>query len=169
MVKLEGTYVIDSIENIGRYAGLGANFAKACEFIAKGDFGSLKAGRNDIDGDDVFVNCVDAKYVAQADRPNEIHMKYFDIHVPLAADERIGLGALDPAVKFDFDEASDAGLVHHRYKGSAKGMKARPCVPFLAYPAPPERRGNSPRRPVARFRREKKRASVSAVSAPCGF
>ena len=27
-----------------------------------------------------------------------------------AADERIGLGALDPAVKFDFDEASDSGV-----------------------------------------------------------
>ena len=110
MVKLEGTYAIDSLENIGAYARLGANFAKACEFLAKGDFGSLKPGRNDIDGDNVFVNCVDAKYVAQADRPNEIHRKYFDIHIPLAADERIGLGALDPAVKFDFDEASDSGV-----------------------------------------------------------
>ena len=87
MVKLEGTYVIDRLENIGEYAGLGANFAKACEFIAKGDFGSLKPGRNDIDGDNVFVNCVDAQYVAQADRPNEIHRRYFDIHVPITGDE----------------------------------------------------------------------------------
>ena len=110
MVEQKGTYVIDRIENIGAYAGLGVNFAKACEFLAKGDFESLKPGRNDIDGDDVFVNCVDAKYVVQADRPNEIHRKYFDIHVPLAADERIGLGALDPSVKFDFDEASDCGI-----------------------------------------------------------
>lgn len=110
MVKLEGTYVIDRLENIGGYAGLGANFAKACEFLAKGEFESLAPGRNDIDGDRVFVNCVDANYVAQADRPNEIHRKYFDIHVPLAADERIGLGALDPSVKFDYDETSDGGV-----------------------------------------------------------
>ena len=110
MTRLEGTYVIDSLANIGEYAALGANFAKACEFLARGDFGSLRQGRNDIDGDDVFVNCVDAKYVAQEDRPNEIHRKYFDIHVPLSADERIGLGALDPSVKFDYDEASDGGV-----------------------------------------------------------
>ena len=104
MVKLEGTYVIDSLENIGSYAGLGANFAKACEFVAKGDFGSLKPGRNDIDGDNVFVNCVDAQYVAQADRPNELHRRYFDIHIPLAADEMIGMAALDPAAQFDFEK-----------------------------------------------------------------
>ena len=110
MVKLDGVYAIDALGNIGEYAGLGANFAKACEFVAKGDFGSLKPGRNDIDGDNVFVNCVDAQYVAQADRPNEIHRRYFDVHIPLEADERIGLGALDPSVKFDFDEASDGGV-----------------------------------------------------------
>ena len=33
MVKLDGTYAIDALENIGRYAGLGANFAKACAFL----------------------------------------------------------------------------------------------------------------------------------------
>ena len=110
MVKLEGTYVIDSLDNIGKYAGIGANFATACDFVAKGDFASLKTGRNDIDGDRVFVNCVDAQYVAQADRPNELHRKYFDIHVPLEADERIGMAALDPSAEFDFDEASDCGL-----------------------------------------------------------
>jgi len=110
MVKLDGVYVIDRLENIGEYVGLGANFAKACEFIAKGDFDSLKLGRNDIDGDNVFVNCVDAQYVVQADRPNEIHRKYFDIHVPLAADERMGLGKLDPSAKFDFDETADCGI-----------------------------------------------------------
>ena len=37
-------------------------------------------------------------------------LKHFDIHVPLAADERIGLGALDPSVKFDYDESSDGGV-----------------------------------------------------------
>ena len=110
MVKLEGTYVIDKLENIGKYAGIGANFAVACDFVAKGDFASLKVGRNEIDGDRVFVNCVDAQYVSQADRPNELHRSYFDIHIPLEADERIGMAALDPAAKFDFDESSDCGL-----------------------------------------------------------
>ena len=109
MVRLDGTYAIDALENIGRYAGIGANFAEACEFVAKGDFGSLRPGRNDIDGDRVFVNCDDAQYVAQADRPNEIHRRYFDIHVPLESDERIGMAALDPSASFVFDEAADCG------------------------------------------------------------
>ena len=110
MEKRDGVYVIDRLENIGAYAGLGANFAAACAFVERGDFASLRTGRNDIDGDAVFVNCVDAQYVAQADRPAEIHRRYFDIHIPLAADERIGLAALDPSVTFAFDEASDSGV-----------------------------------------------------------
>ena len=82
MVKLDGVYVVDALENIGRYAGTGANFAKACDFVAKGGFSSLATGRNEIDGDRVYVNCVDAQYVAQSDRPNELHRRYFDIHIP---------------------------------------------------------------------------------------
>ncbi len=109
MVKLDGTYAIDALENISRYAGLGANFTKACEFVAKGDFSSLRPGRNDIDGDRVFVNCDDAQYVAQADRPNELHRRYFDIHIPLESDERIGMAALAPSASFVFDEAADCG------------------------------------------------------------
>ena len=110
MVRLDGTYAIDRLENIGNYAGISANFAAACDFVSKGDFAKLKTGRNDIDGDRVFVNCVDAQYVLQAERPNELHRRYFDIHIPLDADERIGMAALDPSATFEFDEASDCGL-----------------------------------------------------------
>ena len=38
MVKLDGTYAIDALENIGRYAGLGANYANECAFLEAGDF-----------------------------------------------------------------------------------------------------------------------------------
>ena len=38
MKELKNCYLIDSLENIGAYASLGGNFAKACEFLARGDF-----------------------------------------------------------------------------------------------------------------------------------
>ena len=63
MKELKDCYLIDSLENIGAYARLGGNFAKACEFLARGDFDALKPGKNVIDGDRVFVNNVEAQYV----------------------------------------------------------------------------------------------------------
>ena len=110
MQELESVYVIDRLENIGRYAALGANFATAAAFIAKGDFASLKPGRNAIDGANVFVNCVETRYVLPAERAPEVHRRHFDIHVPLSDDERIGLAALDPGAKGSFDAAEDVGF-----------------------------------------------------------
>ena len=92
MKELKNCYLIDSLENIGAYAQLGGNFAKACEFLARGDFDSLTPGKNVIDGDRVFVNNVEAQYVLPEERRPELHRKYFDIHVPLSCDERIGPG-----------------------------------------------------------------------------
>lgn len=110
MTELKNVYVIDSLENIGRYAALGANFAKACALIAKGDFAALKLGRNEIDGDAVFVNCFEADYVAKEDRKPEVHHDYFDIQVPLETDEAFGLAAFDPSAAGSFDETKDCGF-----------------------------------------------------------
>ena len=110
MKKSDGVYVIDSLANIGAYADLGRNFAKACGFLSKGDFSSLKPGRNELDGDEAFVNFDEANYVAKEDRRPELHRRYFDIHVPLESDELMGLARHDPSAKGSFDAASDCGF-----------------------------------------------------------
>jgi len=110
MEKADGVYVIDSLANIGAYAGLGRNFAKACEFLAKGDFSALKPGRNEIDGDEVFVNFDEASYVPREERRPELHRRYFDIHVPLDADETMGLARCDQSADGSFNESADFGL-----------------------------------------------------------
>lgn len=110
MTELKNVYLIDRLENVGKYVALGANMKTACEFLAKGDFSILAAGRNTIDGDRVFVNNVVADYVAKTERRPEVHHRYFDIHVPLEADECLGLAVFDPNAKGSFDEAGDGGL-----------------------------------------------------------
>ena len=96
MVEINGVYLIDKLENIGNCAGIGANFAAACEFVAKGDFASLKPGRNEIDGDSVFVNCDEARYVAPEDRRVEF------------------LALLDESAQQTFDDAKDCGFAEQR-------------------------------------------------------
>ena len=110
MKELKNCYLIDSLENIGAYASLGGNFAKACEFLARGDFAALQPGKNVIDGERVFVNNVEAQYVLPEERRPELHRRYFDIHVPLSCDEKIGLALFDENAKGDFNEAEDGGL-----------------------------------------------------------
>lgn len=110
MQEQKYVYVIDSLANIEKYASLSANFATAAAFLAKGDFASLKPGRNEIDGDNVFVNCDAPTYVLPADRTPEVHHRYFDIHVPLTDDEKIGLAAFNVLAKGSFDAAKDGGF-----------------------------------------------------------
>lgn len=110
MTGLKKVYLIDKLENISKYAAIGPNMKTACEFIAKGDFASLASGKNVIDGDKVFVNNVVADYVAKEDRKPEVHHKYFDIHIPLEADECLGLAVFDENAKGSFDEVGDGGL-----------------------------------------------------------
>ena len=110
MTELKNCYIIDKLENVGKYAGICPAMKTAAAFLAKGDFASLVPGKNVIDGDKVFINNLEPEYVLKADRKPEVHHKYFDIHVPLAEDETMGLGVFDATAKGSFDEAGDGGL-----------------------------------------------------------
>ena len=54
MREEKNVFVIDRLENIGKYAGLNANFAKAVAFLATGDFAALAPGKSALDGENAF-------------------------------------------------------------------------------------------------------------------
>jgi len=110
MIELKNCYVIDTLDNIGKYANISANFKKACDFIAQGGFEKLVPGKNVIDGDAVYVNCDQATYVLPSERRPEFHRQYFDIHIPLESDERMGLAKYDINDPGTFDEIKDCGF-----------------------------------------------------------
>ena len=110
MTELKNCYVIDTLDNIEKYAGISENFKKACDVIAKGVFESFAPGRHEIAGVDVYVNRDTATYVHQNERRPEFHREYFDIQLPLTGEETVGVGRLDPTVRGDFDEEKDCGF-----------------------------------------------------------
>ena len=110
MQKLENVYVIDKLENIGEYAAINSAFAKAVALIEKGEFDKLVPGKNDIDGENAWVNNVEADLVNPQDRRPELHKVYFDIHVPLAGDEVMGLAKFDESAAGSFNEKDDIGF-----------------------------------------------------------
>ena len=107
MERKDGVYVKDAIANAGEYAGYGAHFAKAVEFLRRADLGDLPTGRCEIDGDAAYANVMDAELKPWGEGRPELHRAYFDIHVPLSGEETIGVGEVDPAAPRTFDEAGD--------------------------------------------------------------
>lgn len=110
MIELRNCYIIDSLANIGKYRALSPNFKTACDFVAKGDFSALKPGKNVIDGEAVFVNDNPTNFCVQGERKMEFHRRYYDIHIPLDCDERIGLGVFDARTRAAYDAEKDVGF-----------------------------------------------------------
>ena len=52
--------VLDFLENLKSYEALNPHFAKVVEFVEKTDLASLPLGRNEICGDLVYVNVMEA-------------------------------------------------------------------------------------------------------------
>lgn len=111
MVESRGEYVIDRMENLCRWAHLGEGFRALAEFLGRGGLAELAPGRHEIDGGRVFVNCDEPRYVRAPERRFEQHRRFFDVHVPLTDDERIGLAPSAGVEVADFDDGRDIGFV----------------------------------------------------------
>lgn len=86
--------IIDSLQNLRRYAGLGYGLPQALRFLAENDLTRLEPGRHDLAGEDLFAVVQD--YVS---RPVELgtweaHRRYIDVHYVVSGHERIGFADL---------------------------------------------------------------------------
>ena len=131
MKKEDGVYIKDSLERIGDYAKLGAHFAKAVEFLLRGDLRILPNGRYALDGENAYAMIQEATLKEWGSGRPEVHHEYFDIQVPLSDAEIIGVGRFDPATPGDFNEEKDIGF----YDGVAvEPLRLRPGEFAILYP-----------------------------------
>ena len=82
--------ILDSLENLEKYAGAFPYFNKVLEFFKNTDFSKLKPGRIVLDADNLFVNVMELEPKGREDAPIEAHADYIDIQVPITADEVMG-------------------------------------------------------------------------------
>lgn len=82
--------IYDHIDQAVRYAGLHPLFAKAFEFLRTVDLAKLKAGRNEIDGDSLFVMFDQKPGRGRGGARLESHRKYIDIQLTMSGAEEIG-------------------------------------------------------------------------------
>ena len=107
---MDGVYETGRLEDLGRLAVRGGNFAKAVAFLAERDLASLAVGRHEIDGDRCWANVDEIELARPSEKRPEVHRRYFDIQIPLTGEETIGVARFDATAPGSFDEEKDIGF-----------------------------------------------------------
>ena len=104
------TFIMGKIADAAKYEALHPRFAKAFAFLRRPDLATLKPGRYEIDGDNMWAMIQEAKLqpFGEIQRP-EVHGVYIDIQAPIDGAETIGLYELPPAERaaLPFDAEKD--------------------------------------------------------------
>ena len=82
--------VLDAIEQSGRYVALHPAFSRAFAFLRAHDVRSLPAGRQEIDGDRLFVLMDRQEGRGHDGARLEAHRRYIDIQCTVDGEEEIG-------------------------------------------------------------------------------
>ncbi len=108
--------VIDTLENLGKYAALNPLFKDVVDFIQANDLNSLEAGKHLIKGGDLFVNIQNAKGKTKEVALLETHKKMIDIQIPLSAKETFGYTPLGDLPEAQYNAEKDIT----KYEGLAE-------------------------------------------------
>lgn len=85
--------IYDSLEHAQRYLGICPQLDGALRYLQSGAWRTLPAGRNEVDGQCLFVN-VDS-YTPSDDKLMETHRLYADIQCVVEGEETIGVARAD--------------------------------------------------------------------------
>ena len=107
--------VIDTIENLEKYASLNPLFNDVIDFIKANDLNALEAGNHFIKGADLFVNIQCAKGKTKEEALLETHRKMIDIQIPLSTSETFGYTPLGDLPEAEYNEEKDIT----KYQGAA--------------------------------------------------
>lgn len=102
--------IFDKIENAKKYLGEYPFLNEALTFIATHDLNELPLGKTEINGNDVYVNVMEAETIFDTESQFEIHHCFMDIQMDLEGEEtlKVGYGSLENE---SYDEKSDFGTV----------------------------------------------------------
>jgi len=82
-------------KNLDRYLGQSESLDTAIRYLQTADLTQLHKGRNEVDGDNVFINRFDYQTMTEEEAIWEGHIRYADIHVLLSGNEKIGVTNVD--------------------------------------------------------------------------
>ena len=103
--------VYDKLSNMKLYKGMNPNLDTAIDFITSHDLNELPLGRTVVDGDNVYINVMDAKAFPVEERFYELHKNYIDIQMDLVGVERIDTGDCTKMKIDEYDAEKDVAKV----------------------------------------------------------
>ncbi len=109
--------IYDTLDHIEHYKGICSNLDTAINFILDTDLSALPNGRTVINGDNVFVNVMDAQLKKQEAAMFEAHRYYADLQISLSGGESIGWLPVNKLPKTDDDNP-----LFRNYHGQADAM-----------------------------------------------
>src|SRR5690349_10296377 len=77
----EVAMIVDKLENAGLYYGMGERLAAALRYVQQTDFQSLKPGRYDVRGDEIYALVQHYTPRAKDTAQWEAHRKYYDVQL----------------------------------------------------------------------------------------
>ena len=79
--------VTDSLQNLEQYRGLHKNMDTVIDFLKKCDLTALPDGKTVIDGEQVFVNVMEADLREAEGAEYEYHKRYADLQIDISGSE----------------------------------------------------------------------------------
>ncbi len=99
--------IIDTLDNLEKYATLNPLFSDVVEFIKSNDLNKLEEGKHFIKEKDLFVNIQTAKGKTRQEAKLETHRRMIDIQIPLDAEETYGYTPLCNLPDEEYNEEKD--------------------------------------------------------------
>ncbi len=99
--------VIDTLDNLEKYASLNPLFKDVCDFLKTNDLNTLEEGKHFIKGKDLFVNIQTAKGKTKEEAKLETHKRMIDIQIPLDTEETYGYTPLKDLPSEEYNDEKD--------------------------------------------------------------
>ncbi|MBO1362562.1 YhcH/YjgK/YiaL family protein [Prevotella sp. A2931] len=103
--------IIDTLENLARYAPMNARIKDVVAFLAARDLRVMPEGHHEIDGPEFFVNIQERGARTVDEAVLEYHRVMVDIQIPIGGPETIGYTPVSKLPQDTYDVASDAALL----------------------------------------------------------
>ena len=100
--------IYTDMNNLEHYRGMAPHLDTAIDFLKSHALTELKAGRNDVDGENVFINRFGYETMAEEAAAFEAHEFYADIHLVLSGQEWVGVTDMETMNVTAIDKVTDS-------------------------------------------------------------
>ena len=88
--------IYTDMEHLGRYRGITPALDTAIAYLLEHGLEGLTSGRNEVDGENVYINRFAYTTMPEAETAFEAHRLYADIHLLAEGEEYIGITPMEP-------------------------------------------------------------------------